>query len=91
MPRSGILLTGVEDSEDPDRILSHPIDDDIIGMHDRLAGPVDAAGSVRIRRESQVFGCMFDAFVQSFGSVRVSIGDIGDDLPQIATSFGKPA
>lgn len=51
---SGILLTGVEDSEDLHDV-GDAIDEDIVRMDHRLAGSRDAAGAVDIGMSRKLF------------------------------------
>lgn len=81
---SRILLAGVEDSEDADDSGLDAIDEQIIGMHDRLARAGRPTRPVHFGKIFQLLRVPIKQCHHPLGSRRVAICYIRDDIVVIA-------
>jgi hypothetical protein len=87
---SGILLAGVEDGEDVDDVRSDAVDENVIGVNDRLARAGDATGTMDIRVVWQAIGGMLDHGFEPVRCGDVACGDIVEDVEEIGGGVVGP-
>jgi len=80
----------MDDGDDLDRLLTHPIHQNIVGMHDCLARPFHSARPMHQREIGQTVGAGFNRVFQALRGGHVAVGDIGDDLPEVFARPGQP-
>lgn len=66
------------------------IDEDIVGMHDRLARAREAARAVNIGMMGQALGSMSEQLAQACGRSGIAIGNIVDDGSGVLPGLGTP-
>ena len=85
----GILLPSVQHGEDVDR-LADAVDEDIVGVDDRLARAGDAAGAVEEWMVGEAIGSVPDRRAEAVGRRGVAIRDVAGDVVQVSACVGEP-
>ena len=85
-----IFLPRVDQADDFDRVGCDPIDQDIVGVHDRFARPGHPTGAIHERMIGQPLGACFNLRLQILRGVHIALGDIFDDRYDIAAGGRKP-
>jgi len=74
-----ILPPGMHDADDLDRVRRHPIDENVVRMHHRLAGAVHAAKPIHERVLGQPLRASLDDLLQAIRRCRIALRDIAVD------------
>jgi hypothetical protein len=81
------LLPGVQHGEDVDR-LADAVDEDVVGMDDRLARAGDAAGAMDQRVIGEALGGVLNRRADAVGGGRIAMSDVCGDLVQVVPNLG---
>jgi hypothetical protein len=79
------LLPGVDDGQYLDR-LGHLIDEDVIGVDQRLTRAGNTAGAIGIGMVRQALDGMMNGVTQALGGRRIALGNIGRDVTKVTCS-----
>lgn len=83
----GVELAGVDDREDFDGARNNAIDQDVVGMDDRLSRAGDAARAMEFRMLGQAIRRVLECRIQAQRRRLVARGDIVENLKQAC--FGR--
>lgn len=87
---SGIFLPRMDHRDDFHARLGDPVHDDVVGMHDHLAGSRDASGPEKKGIGCKAHHCVFNDGANPAGGGYVPLSDVGDDPSEIGASRRAP-
>lgn len=87
---SGVLLAGVHDCCDNDRILINTVDQQIVWMDDRLSRAGDPACAMHPREFQELFCRTIKQIFQPVCGIWIAVGYVTDNIVMICLSFTCP-